>query len=127
MNDIPPQVLQLLTAARTTETIAHGPARRDAFRITRFLLAGCLASGITASHLAAALEITMGSIRIRGNADGLVPGTVFASYASINLSMLTTWQQLGFLPTAEPDSQRRTSYPASALVTALLTEVPSTS
>jgi hypothetical protein len=123
MTDIGPAVLQVLTAARTAETTAHGPARHDAFRITRFLLAGSIAAGYTASNLATALRVPRRSIRLRANTDGLVPSTVFATYAGVGLETLTAWQEAGWLPTAEPDLECRTSYPASALITALLTSL----
>ncbi|MET3452300.1 hypothetical protein [Curtobacterium sp. 1544] len=123
MTDIGPVMLQVLVAARTKEATAHGPARRDAFRITRFLLAGSIAAGYTPSDLAAALGVTAGSIRTRADTDGPIPGTVFATYAGIGLETLTAWQEAGWLPTGEPDPECRTSYPASALITALLTSL----
>lgn len=124
MTELSPRVLHVLTAARAAERTARGPERRDAFRVTRFLIAGCLAAGISAEELADALGVTPHSVRNRGGADGLVPSVVFAAHARIDLGTLTTWQHLGHLPAAEPDRDHRTSYPASALIAALLTNPP---
>jgi|GEM_PF-1921229 len=123
MTDIAPAVLQLLTAARAAENAARGPGRHDAFRITRFLLVGSLTAGYTASDLATVLQVPRRSIRARGSTDGLVPSQVFAGYAGIDLGVLTAWREAGWLPAAEPDTECRTSYPASALITALLTSL----
>jgi hypothetical protein len=101
--------------------MARGPARRDAFRTTRYLLAGCRVAGIPTEALAALFQVRVDTLRSRSSVDGLVPAGTFAELAQVSLDELTAWQHDGLLPATASDHRYRTSYPASALITALLT------
>jgi hypothetical protein len=117
---IPTAVQASLLAARDAESTASGSARRDAFRTTRHLLAGSRAAGISLEQLAALFQVRVNTIQSRCPDDGLVPAATFAALAYVSLDDLTTWQHAGLLPAATTDHQHRPSYPASALITALL-------
>jgi hypothetical protein len=109
---VPAAVAAVLLAARAAEGMACGPARWDAFRATRYLLAGGRVTGIPTEDLAGLFQVRGDTLRNRSSVDGLVPAATFAE--------LTAWQDDGLLPAAEPDHRYRTSYPASAFITALL-------
>ncbi|WP_420367198.1 hypothetical protein [Curtobacterium sp. L1-20] len=125
MNDpvaaVPPAIATVLLAARAAENSASGPDRRDAFRTTRHLLGGCRVAGIPLEDLAALFQVRADTIRNRAYVDGLVPAATFVDLARVSLDDLTGWQRDGLLPAASTDPGYRTSYPASALITALIT------
>jgi hypothetical protein len=117
---VPAAIAVVLLAARAAEGMACGPARWDAFRATRYLLAGCRVTGIPTEDLAGLFQVRGDTLRNRSSVHGLVPAATFAELAQVSLDDLTAWQDDGLLPAAEPDHRYRTSYPASALITALL-------
>ena len=115
----------LLRAAVAAESDATGAARRSAFRTTRHLLGGCRAAGISIEYLMRELGVTDSSIRNRSSIDGLVAAETFSELAHITVDTLTEWSNRGLIPSALPNEERRTSYPASALISAFLMSLES--
>lgn len=120
MTVLPQRLVDMLLAARQAETAARGARRQDALRISRYLIAGCRSAGIPSSALAEVLSVRASTIRSRGTIDGLIPATVFSTLTGVGVDDITDWVRRGLLPRACPDAAARTSYPSSALISALL-------
>lgn len=120
--DVPWRIRSLLTAALQAEREAHGAERREAFRTTRYLLAGCRSTGIPMAQLAELMGVQPESLRTRSTTDGLIPAQQFTLLAALPADATTRWEQNGILPAATVDERGQISYPASALIAALLHE-----
>lgn len=113
-------IQQLILATKQAEATAYGEKRREAYRTTRYLLAGCRSNGISMSELATLLGASAGSVRARSSADGIVSRATFASLASITLNTILRWEATGILPPPTPDERGHLGHAASTLVATLL-------
>ncbi|QKS18849.1 hypothetical protein HUN58_02080 [Curtobacterium sp. Csp1] len=118
------QITRVLQSATAAENTATGAALREAFRTTRYLLGGARAIGFTVPELSALLGVSSGALRARSDQDGSIPTTTFIALAGIAVTAIEMWQHAGTLGTPSLDESGRESYPASALLRALLTMPP---
>jgi hypothetical protein len=80
---LPEPLVRLLQASRRLEADASGPARREAFRIGRALISGILGVGYSLRAVAAALEISVDSVRGRAQ-PGAIDTQVLAVLAGVS-------------------------------------------
>lgn len=118
------QIALVLRSATAAENTATGAALREAFRTTRYLLGGARTIGFTVPELSALLGVSSGALRARSDQDGLIPTATFIALAGVAVAAIEMWRQAGTLGTPSTDEFGRESYPASALLRALLTMPP---
>jgi hypothetical protein len=120
---VPLSLALVLRNAAEAEATATGGARRPAFRMTRFLLAGAIQNGFSNTSLAAVTGMSDESVRTRGGNHGPVSVVAFAMLAEIPDDTIDRWEQQQILGTATVDYEGNRAHPASALIRALLSEV----
>lgn len=111
-------VIEVLRAAARHEAESHGPARRAAFRTTRYLIEGATLAGLPAPAIAEALGVKPGTLRTRRGVDGLIEPALFAELAGIAEEDIERWRRSAQIELIGPDPSGMIGYRASELLAA---------
>ncbi|WP_295843742.1 hypothetical protein [uncultured Microbacterium sp.] len=115
-----PIVRTILLAAANEAATARGPGRREAFRTSRYLLAACRVLEQPRADIAALLGVRGAAVTARSAVEGAIPAETFARLAGIEVDEIDAWRSAGVLPDPVAEFPGRISYPATALLDALL-------